>query len=525
MSSYTKSEVLNGIDVVLYLRYSSDRQNEQSIEGQLRVCKQYCESNGYNIVDMYIDRATSAFHDTDKRLEFQRMIKDSDKQLWKGVVVYKLDRFARNRYDSATYKAKLKKNCVRVISATENISENPEGVILESVLEGMAEFYSKELSQKVTRGMNETALKCHSCGGHIPLGYKVENKKFVIDPVTAPIVKEAFEMYAIGTTIAEICEEFNLRGYRTAKGAEFNKNSFNTLFKNERYIGIYKYKDIRIENGVPAIIDKDLFNSVQKRLALNAASPGRSKAVVDYLLSGKIFCGHCGKPMTGECGTSHTGAKHYYYTCSGRKRLHSCKKRPIPKDHIEQIVAAEAIKLLTPENIEFYAAETVKAHQAEIQNNSLIPIIEQQIRDTEKSIKNLLKMVEAGAISETLAERLNELEKEKKAAEKRLVKEQDAIIELDKDKVIFWLSQYLDGDVSDPEFRRHIVDTMVNTVFVYDTPDGDNYELDIGFNISAESHAKVTLSDISAIRSDLAVLGSPVKTKVLIQSFSLFLFC
>ena len=138
-------EKFKSMDVVLYLRYSSDRQNEQSIEGQMRVCKQYCEANGYNITDMYIDRATSAFHDTEKRLEFQRMIKDSDKHLWNAVIVYKLDRFARNRYDSATYKAKLKKNGVRVVSATENISDNPEGVILESVLEGMAEFYSKEL--------------------------------------------------------------------------------------------------------------------------------------------------------------------------------------------------------------------------------------------------------------------------------------------------------------------------------------------------------------------------------------------
>ena len=116
------------MDVVLYMRYSSDRQNEQSIEGQHRKCKQFCEANGYNIVDVYIDRALSAFHDTAKRIDFQRMIADSDKRQWQGVVVYKLDRFARNRYDSATYKAKLKKNGVRVISATENLSDNPEGV-------------------------------------------------------------------------------------------------------------------------------------------------------------------------------------------------------------------------------------------------------------------------------------------------------------------------------------------------------------------------------------------------------------
>ena len=165
------------MDVVLYMRYSSDRQTEQSIEGQNRVCMEFCKRQGYNVVGKYIDRATSAFKDTEKRAEFNRMIKDSDKQMWQGVIVYKLDRFARNRYDSATYKARLKKNGIKVISATENISDNPEGIILEAVLEGMAEFYSKELSQKISRGMRESAYKCHSIGGHIPLGYKIVDKK------------------------------------------------------------------------------------------------------------------------------------------------------------------------------------------------------------------------------------------------------------------------------------------------------------------------------------------------------------
>ena len=147
------------MDVVLYMRYSSDRQNEQSIEGQRHVCEEFCRASGFTIRGEYVDRALTATKDAEKRLEFQKMIKDSEKGLWQAVVVYKLDRFARNRFDSATYKARLKKNGVRVISATENISDNPEGIILESVLEGMAEFYSKELAQKITRGMHESALK------------------------------------------------------------------------------------------------------------------------------------------------------------------------------------------------------------------------------------------------------------------------------------------------------------------------------------------------------------------------------
>ena len=165
----------------LYVRFSSHNQTEQSIEGQTRVCRDFCKRHNIRIVEIYADRATSASKDIEKRVQFLKMIKDSEKGLFDAVIVYKLDRFARSRYDSATYKYRLKRNGVQLISATENISNDPEGIILESVLEGMAEFYSAELSQKINRGMRESAYKHNSIGGAIPLGYKIEDKKLVID--------------------------------------------------------------------------------------------------------------------------------------------------------------------------------------------------------------------------------------------------------------------------------------------------------------------------------------------------------
>ena len=143
---------------VIYARYSSDNQREESIEGQIRENTAFAEKNGIVIVGHYIDRAVSA--KTDNRPEFQRMICDSAKKTFDVVIVWKLDRFSRNRYDSAKYKAALKKNNVRVVSATEAISEGAEGIILESVLEGMAEYYSADLAEKVTRGLTENAWKC-----------------------------------------------------------------------------------------------------------------------------------------------------------------------------------------------------------------------------------------------------------------------------------------------------------------------------------------------------------------------------
>ena len=143
--------------VVIYARYSSDNQREESIEGQIRECTAFAEKNGITILRHYIDQAFSA--KTDNRPEFQNMVKDSGKRLFDLVIVWKLDRFARNRYDSARYKATLKKNGVKVVSAAEVISDGAEGIVPESVLEGYAEYYSADLSEKVVRGMTENTLK------------------------------------------------------------------------------------------------------------------------------------------------------------------------------------------------------------------------------------------------------------------------------------------------------------------------------------------------------------------------------
>ena len=181
---------------VIYARYSSDSQREESIEGQIRECTAFAKKNGITILRHYIDRAFSA--KTDNRPEFQNMIKDSGKRLFDMIIVWKLDRFARNRYDSARYKAALKKNGVKVVSATEVISDGAEGIILESVLEGYAEYYSADLSEKVVRGMTENALKSKYNGGTLPIGYQIDSDQcFQLDPLTAPFVHEAFQRLSL----------------------------------------------------------------------------------------------------------------------------------------------------------------------------------------------------------------------------------------------------------------------------------------------------------------------------------------
>ena len=296
---------------VIYARYSSDNQREESIEGQLRECTAFAQKNDITILRNYIDRAFSA--KTDNRPAFQEMIKDSGKKLFDAIIVWKLDRFARNRYDSARYKAALKKNGVKVVSATEVISDGAEGIILESVLEGYAEYYSADLSEKVIRGMTENALKGKFNGGRLPIGYVVDEEHHLqIDPVTAPFILEAYKRYADGMTMTQIRDWLNEQGVRSKRGMPMNYNNVQLLLHNRRYIGEFRYRDIVVPTGIPPIVPKDLFDRVQERMAKNKKAPARHKAEDDYLLTTKLFCGYCGAYLCGEAGTSHKGNVYHY---------------------------------------------------------------------------------------------------------------------------------------------------------------------------------------------------------------------
>ena len=393
---------------VIYARYSSDNQREESIEGQLRECKEYADKNGITILCSYIDRALSA--KTDNRPEFQKMVQDSAKGLFDTVLVWKLDRFARNRYDSAHYKAVLRRNGVKVVSATENISDGPEGIILESMLEGMAEYYSAELAQKINRGLTENALKGKNNGGGIPLGYQLTDDQHLrIDPLTAPIVREIYQRYAEGETVRSIITSLNERHILTQKQKPFRPNSLHSVLCNRKYIGEYRYKDIIIPDGVPSIIPKDLFERVQMRVEKNKRTPARAKAEEEYLLTTKLFCGHCGRMMIGESGKSHTGAIYRYYKCSGAKRKLGCRKKAVKKDWIECIAVQYTIQRVFQDELIAQIADKL----VELQNteDNTLPLLRKQLADTNRGIENMLNAIQQGILTNSTKERLEELEK------------------------------------------------------------------------------------------------------------------
>lgn len=502
----------------LYVRYSSNNQTEQSIEGQMRVCNEFCQRHGFRVVEVYADRATSASKDIEKRVEFLRMIKDSEKHTFDAVVVYKLDRFARSRYDSATYKYRLKKNGVQLISATEAISDDPEGIILESVLEGMAEFYSAELSQKITRGLKESAYKHNSVGGSIPLGYKTVDKKLVIDEETAPIVRLAFEMYAEGESVAEICRTFNARGYKTSKGTRFGKSSFSKMFHNERYIGVYQFHDYRAEGVIPAIIDKKLFQQVQARMRTVQKAPGEAKAKRVYLLSGKLFCGHCGSKMNANCNGQ---AGYFYYECYGKKNMHKdCHKRNMRQDFIENVVIRDALSLLTDENIEQIAEVAIRTNLQDVDATTNIPVIKDRLHETTLSLNNITKAIESGLSPETLIKRMVELEKDKKALEEELKKEEKTVTYLDKEQVIYWLEQFKGGNIEDDDFRRLLIDLFVNHVTVWDEED-DHFTVTIAYNLTS-LHEKTYHLEKGGRQSDMSSMHQQCNSNPTIQGTLLY---
>ncbi|MGP1348469.1 MAG: recombinase family protein [Stomatobaculum sp.] len=452
------------IRAVIYARYSSSGQREESIEGQLRECHEFARRNGFTVVGEYVDKALTGR--TDKRPDFQRMLRDSERGVFEAVICWKTDRFARNRYDSAMYKYKLKRCGVRLFYAKETIPEGPEGIILESVMEGYAEYYSENLSQNVKRGYYDSALELKTLGQTVIGLRKGPDGRFEIDPATAPIVRRIFEEYAAGEKAKDIYTRLNAEGYRTSRGGLFNKNSLRRILTNEKYVGVYEFRDIRVEDGIPALVSHDLFEQCGRMLKVHRRSPA-AKRDTSFLLTTKIFCGECGEPMTGDAGTSKSGTVHYYYICNKRRR-HKCKKERVKKDSIEQAVVEELVRLVHSDDFIEKVADLAMEYQEKEKDNSALRALEVYQKEIEKKIENMMRAIEAGVVTASTKTRLMQLEAELADVERGIAKELISTPELDRDQIVFFLEQFRDGDIEDETYRAFLVDTFLQAVYVYD---------------------------------------------------------
>lgn len=391
---------------VIYARYSSDSQSEQSIEGQLRVCNEYAKNNDILILNTYIDRAMTGTNDN--RPNFQQMLKDSNKKQWDYVLIYKFDRFSRNKYETAIHKKTLRDNGIKIISATEYVPDTPEGIILESMLEGYAEYYSAELSQKVKRGMRETRLKGNFTGGNIIYGYKVENHKVIINQDQADVVKYIYEQYAQGEYVKDIITKLTAKGILN-NNKPFARNTIYNILKNEKYSGIYRYKDEIFTNIYPQIVPQNIFNKVRAKIEKNQY--GKRSTEVVYLLRNKVKCGYCGKSISAECGTAKNGEKKRYYKCLGRKNGNGCTKPQVRKDVLENYVIENIVSFLTNKsNNEYMVQKLLELQDNNIQANTTLNNLIKQQKQTKKSIDNIMQAVENGGTSSTAMKRLIELE-------------------------------------------------------------------------------------------------------------------
>ncbi|MGL6119116.1 MAG: recombinase family protein [Fusobacteriaceae bacterium] len=226
-----------------YCRDSSDNQREESITAQIRAIENFCKQHNHNLIRIYSDEAISGTS-TNDREKFKEMTSDSKNKSFEYVIVHKLDRFARNRYDSAVAKKLLKDNGVKVLSVLENLSDSPESVMLESILEGMNEYYSLNLAREVKKGLFENAHNCLHNGGTPPLGYDIDDdQKYVVNTKESIIVKEIFNLYSSGYGYSQIAIHLNHQGLKNKLGRPFSKTSIRDHLLNEKYIGIYTHTE------------------------------------------------------------------------------------------------------------------------------------------------------------------------------------------------------------------------------------------------------------------------------------------
>ncbi len=480
--SLVKHDAPEGVvRAVIYARYSCSSQNECSIEGQLIDCRAYAERCGFLVVGEYIDRALTGR--SDDRAGFQRMIEDSRRGEFERVIVWKLDRFARNRYDSAAYKYRLKQNGVSVCSAMENIGDGDESVILEAVLEAVAEYYSLDLAKKVRRGMREAATAGRSTGSKPPYGYKLipdaatadrkrPGKRPVPDGERAEFVKWAYSVYADGTAgPREIFAEMQRRGLDSIDGRKVAYQSIGRMLRNPKYKGEASWGEIAY--SWPAIVDADVWERARLRREANSRAPGRAKAAEHYDLCGKVFCGECGEPMIGTAGTGNSGNICRYYSCRGRKKLRTgCHKAHEKKDFLEWYVVEQTLLYVLDKERRHYIAERVVAKYEEEYNDSEAQALERRVAAIDRDLGKTTELLFA-APSRAAVDRINEHVRELEAQKDELTVELSKLriaagIRYTVREVETWLKGFCTGDACDPDFRRRIIEVFVNSVYVYD---------------------------------------------------------
>lgn len=483
MPKITKNNSQN--NAVVYARFSCDKQRDESIEDQLRVCSEYAQRHGYKIIGQYCDFAISGR--TDQRPQFQKMIKDAAKEKFQIVLVYKTDRFARNRWDSAIYKKQLFEHGIKVISATEAIPSGGGGIIMESIYESWAELYSIQISQNVKRAAKGNALKSKSNGGYTPFGYQVNpiTRQYELNPDTAPIATEVFSRAAAGVPFESILHYINNTGHK------FTKAMLYYMLNNERYTGVYIYGDTRIEGGMPVITTKETFALVQRRKSAKKLTQ-RDKSY-KYMFSHKCTCGKCGGSITGEYCVNHCGKRYQYYTCCNHKKHHTCNAKRVRADIAEEAVLKVMCEFITrPNLLPTFISSALKYRDNLQLHNGEINLLKNKLADIQKRKKNLLTAIEEGAMSSSTFSRLSELEQEENDLQIKLTEKSKKynftnILQL---QLEYFAQQIKDNVISAKKLAKNIFEVLISQIFLF------HDHIILVYDLRNDVHEKIKLHDI-----------------------------
>ena len=475
---------------VIYARFSSYSQQEQSIDGQLRACREYALRNGYDIVKEYCDRAKSGTNSN--RPAFKQMLRDSETGSFDAVLVYQYDRFARNRRESINNEFLLEANGVKLISINEPIDENEStSIIVKGMFETLAEFFSKDLSRKVKRGLKESIIKRKSIGGIRWLGYKTdENMKIYIDDEEARVVRKIFEMRGAGQNVKDITAYLNNRGYKN-KDVAFNNISVRKILSNEKYIGRYvnPYNHAEIITDMyPPIVDKSTFDAVQQTFKKYRYNSSRgTKNPANFYLSGKLFSAIDGTLFTGTSGYSSNGKKYCYYTAT----INDIKVKYSQKQLENEIINSVKRIVSTEKYAEYLSDKMVDSfnrRKKQFNPESTAKKINEIQRQIDKVV---LKYIDASDLmQEELEKRLTDLRNQKEELEAEQGRYGQERLELLKNTTLVkrYINKLLSRDFNNEENRKDFFRTFVNSVYVSDNHVDFYLNLDVAKQITFEEY-------------------------------------
>lgn len=452
---------------VIYARFSSHNQREESIEQQVAECRAYAAANDLDVIRIYHDSAKTGKNDN--RTQYQRLQRDAKKGEFEFIIAYKSNRIARNMLLALSFEGEMEKLGIRVVYAKEEFGDTAAGRFALRTMMNVNQFYSENMAEDIRRGLRDNAESCKVTGA-LPYGYQSgENGKPVICEAQAEIVREIFKRVSGGEAFVHIANDLNMRGIKTQKGGFWNKNSFHSILNNERYTGVYIYTDIRIEGGMPQIVEKELFLKVSNRIHNKNNPQGRHRENGDYLLTGKLRCGHCGTFMMGTSGTGKNGKLHYYYACqNARKKEKECDKKTVRRDYIEHEIAAAIKEYVLQGTVIDWIADCVEQYQKANREASELDMLKSQLADTQKSIKNIMTAIENGIFTDTTKSRLLELEQAQKELTNNILIMEAASAPVPRDRVVTWLESFRGGDVDDPSYRKTLFNSFLSTAYLYD---------------------------------------------------------